>query len=48
VGFRLEARAGGARFFTNFASCPIGYNHPRLDNLEFRDRIANAAINKPA
>src|SRR5262245_51491000 len=35
-------------FFTNFASCPIGYNHPRLDNLEFRDRIANAAINKPA
>src|SRR5947209_2571474 len=35
-------------FFTNFATCPIGYNHPRLDNLEFRDRIANAAINKPA
>src|SRR5437660_2001546 len=35
-------------FFTNFATYPIGYNHPRLDNLEFRDRIANAAINKPA
>jgi L-lysine 6-transaminase len=35
-------------FFTNFASVPIGYNHPRLDNPEFRDRIANAAINKPA
>jgi L-lysine 6-transaminase len=35
-------------FFTNFASCPIGYNHPRLDNLEFRDRIANVAVNKPA
>jgi L-lysine 6-transaminase len=35
-------------FFTNFASCPIGYNHPRLDNPEFRDRIATAAINKPA
>jgi L-lysine 6-transaminase len=35
-------------FFTNFASCPIGYNHPRLDNPEFRDRIADAAINKPA
>src|SRR5512142_1611689 len=35
-------------FFTNFASCPIGYNHPRLDNPEFRERIANAAVNKPA
>jgi L-lysine 6-transaminase len=35
-------------FFTNFASCPIGYNHPRLDNPEFRDRIATASINKPA
>ena len=46
----FDARRGRAvlDFFTNFASCPIGYNHPRLDNLEFRDRIANAAINKPA
>lgn len=35
-------------FFTNFASIPIGYNHPRLDNPEFRDRLATAAINKPA
>ncbi len=35
-------------FFTNFAACPIGYNHPRLDNAEFRERIATAAINKPA
>jgi L-lysine 6-transaminase len=35
-------------FFTNFASIPIGYNHPRLDNPEFRDRLAEAAINKPA
>ena len=35
-------------FFTNFASIPIGYNHPRLDNPEFRDKIASAAINKPA
>jgi L-lysine 6-transaminase len=35
-------------FFTNFASCPIGYNHPRLDNPEFRERIADVAINKPA
>jgi L-lysine 6-transaminase len=35
-------------FFTNFASCPIGYNHPRLDNPEFREKIADVSINKPA
>src|SRR5215212_4183226 len=35
-------------FFTNFASCPIGYNHPRIDTSEFRERIADAAVNKPA
>src|SRR5712691_7484984 len=46
----FDARRGRAvlDFFTNFASCPIGYNHPRLDNPEFRERIATAAINKPA
>jgi L-lysine 6-transaminase len=46
----FDARRGRSvlDFFTNFASVPIGYNHPRLDNPEFRDRIANAAINKPA
>ena len=35
-------------FFTNFASIPIGYNHPRLDNPEFREKLAEVAINKPA
>ncbi len=35
-------------FFTNFASFPIGYNHPRLDNPEFRERLAEVAVNKPA
>ena len=35
-------------FFSNFASCPIGYNHPRMDNPEFRDRIATVALNKIA
>ena len=46
----FDARRGRSvlDFFTNFASCPIGYNHPRLDNSEFRERIADAAINKPA
>jgi L-lysine 6-transaminase len=35
-------------FFTNFASCPIGYNHPRLNTPEFRERLADVAVNKPA
>lgn len=35
-------------FFTNFASVPIGYNHPRLDNPAFREKLAEVAINKPA
>jgi L-lysine 6-transaminase len=46
----FDSRRGRAilDFFSNFASCPIGYNHPRLDNPEFRERIADVAINKPA
>ena len=46
----FDAKRGRAvlDFFTNFASCPIGYNHPRLDNPEFRDRLSTSAINKPA
>jgi L-lysine 6-transaminase len=35
-------------FFSNFASCPIGYNHPRLDTPEFREKLAEVALNKPA
>ncbi len=34
--------------FSNFAACPVGYNHPRIDNPEFRERIVEAALNKPA
>ncbi|HVS31302.1 MAG TPA: L-lysine 6-transaminase [Thermoanaerobaculia bacterium] len=46
----FDARRGRSvlDFFTNFASIPIGYNHPRLDNPEFRDKLATAALNKPA
>jgi L-lysine 6-transaminase len=46
----FDAKRGRAvlDFFTNFASCPIGYNHPRLDNPEFRERLADVALNKPA
>lgn len=48
--FVFDARRGRSvlDFFTNFASIPIGYNHPRLDNPEFRAKIADVAINKPA
>ncbi|HVR42158.1 MAG TPA: L-lysine 6-transaminase [Thermoanaerobaculia bacterium] len=35
-------------FFSNFASVPIGYNHPRMDNPEFRERLADVALNKIA
>ena len=46
----FDAKRGRAvlDFFTNFASCPIGYNHPRLDTPEFRERLADVALNKPA
>ena len=35
-------------FFGSFSTCPIGYNHPKLDTPEFRARILPAALNKPA
>src|SRR3989454_765862 len=46
----FDAKRGRAvlDFFTNFATCPIGYNHPRLDTPEFREKLADVALNKPA
>jgi L-lysine 6-transaminase len=35
-------------FYSHFSSSPIGYNHPKLDTPEFRERILPAAITKPA
>ncbi len=35
-------------FYTNFASTPIGYNHPRMVEPEFLERLAFAASVKPA
>jgi len=35
-------------FFTFFASNPLGMNHPRLANDEFRNKIGKVAINKPS
>lgn len=35
-------------FFTFFASNPLGMNHPKLANDDFRNKIGNVAINKPS
>jgi len=35
-------------FFGSFSTCPVGYNHPGLDNPEFHARILPSALNKPA
>lgn len=35
-------------FFTNFATSPIGYNHPKTADPEFRERLLEAARTKPA
>lgn len=35
-------------FFSFFASSPVGINHPKINNPEFREELASAAINKPS
>ena len=35
-------------FFSNFATCPIGYNHPKLLTPESLEELTWAAVNKPA
>jgi len=34
-------------FFTNFATYPVGYNHPKMADPEFRERLLQAALGKP-
>jgi L-lysine 6-transaminase len=34
--------------FANFATCPIGYNHPKMLDPEFRQQLLEAALIKPA
>ncbi len=34
--------------FTCFSTCPLGYNHPGLDDPDFRERLLPAALNKPS
>ena len=35
-------------FFTFFATLPIGMNHPKMLNPEFKEKMLRAAINKPS
>jgi L-lysine 6-transaminase len=35
-------------FFTFFATLPVGYNHPKLQSVEFEEKMLRAAINKPS
>jgi L-lysine 6-transaminase len=35
-------------FYSNFAACPIGYNHPKMTDPEFREKLMEAALTKPA
>src|SRR5512140_3124454 len=35
-------------FYSHFATCPIGYAHPKTTTPEFLDEIAWAAVTKPA
>lgn len=48
--YLFDARSGRPLldFFANFATCPIGYNHPGMRDPEFRERLLRAALLKPA
>jgi L-lysine 6-transaminase len=35
-------------FFTFFASSPLGMNHPKIDNEEFKEKVGEIAITKPS
>ncbi len=35
-------------FFSHFATCPIGYAHPKMTTPEFLDELAWTAVTKPA
>lgn len=35
-------------FFSNFATCPIGYGHPKMTTPEFLEELGWAAVTKPA
>ena len=35
-------------FFGSYSTCPLGYNHPKIDTPEFHERILPSALNKPS
>ncbi len=47
--YLFDARSGRPLldFFTNFATMPIGYNHPKMADPEMRERLLQAALTKP-
>ncbi|MCK5407415.1 MAG: aminotransferase class III-fold pyridoxal phosphate-dependent enzyme, partial [Candidatus Krumholzibacteria bacterium] len=50
-GTRLKDKADGREyldFFQFFASMPLGFNHPRLFDDEFKETLMAAAANKPS
>jgi L-lysine 6-transaminase len=50
-GVRLCDKADGRTyidFFQFFASLPVGINHPKIMDPEFRERIGHVALNKPS
>lgn len=48
--YLYDARSGRPLldFFTNFATFPIGYNHPKMEEPEFQEKLLHAARTKPA
>lgn len=46
----VDARDGSEKldFFTCFASMPIGFNHPKVKDEAFLNKLASAAANKPS
>lgn len=48
--YMVEERTGHKYldFFSFFASSALGMNYPKLNNPEFRDKLAWAAMNKPS
>ena len=50
-GLRIvDAKTGDSYldFFSFFASSPVGINHPKINNDEFREKLGYAAMNKPS
>jgi L-lysine 6-transaminase len=46
----IDARNGDEYldFYSFFASSPLGFNHPKLANDEFRQKLGKVAVNKPS